>query len=1348
MVWVISSSPGFGQEYEMFSNIRLDPKNPAYLPDEILVKFKDQVVINIDKTDNRLKTNIISIDQALESIECQDIEKVFRTSSREKNPSMTLNHGLVREIPALYNIFRFKLKKGQKISGILSLLKNLPEVEWAEPNYIIYAIDFYPDDLIYQAGAQWHIDSVRAPAAWDLTSSDTNQVIGILDTGVEWDHPDLAANTWTNWDEIPSNDVDDDENGFVDDFKGWDFINEDNDPMDDNGHGTHVAGIAGAVTNNSIGVAGIAWGAQLMAVKMLQSTGNGNAADFAEAIHYAMENGATVINMSVGSYGESYSVKSALEYAYSYSSLVASAGNDFYNLDLAPMFPACYSFVLGVESSDFNNEMAFFTNFDIDGPIESVYPDLYNYEVRAPGLAIYSTFRDDSYHAFSGTSMSAPIVSGNAAMMRSYYPGLSNEKVFVRMIQGADNGIVNIYNNLTFTPIPHLSFTSISVIDTLPGCDQDGIIDAGETIQIAISVRNCGGYADSVWAKLCLGYYEDTTVAEIQDSISLIGDISEYASMNNHASLFKVHIPSYVAHNREIVFKLNSSAANADTIQKNFIINVQNAEELAGVMDTLMTLTPDKLWVINKSFRVGINGILRLMPGTTLEIKKRFVNRGRIEGYGTPDSIINICGPEAIEGGYYEFHYTYFNQTLVTKGDSSVENIKYIGTRLIHCKCFGAGPWYLSVAYHCSFINGGMGQHPDSVMYCNFESNSYGNGYFRPDKYMAYNNFIGQGDFRYEGNIVPQKIGSNNIAVNQVGYFFECPDQQIPPLYYGTTDTVWIDQHIKDFEETQEWCQQADFTPIMTVPTPLAHGMVWKIHINGVNPQEVDLDPVGAERVRFDVYFNRAMDTLYEPKLYFGVRSPYNQHLVSDSASWSPDSLVWTAYYDVQLETGDGMNYLRVQDAKDPEDFDIPVENTKRFGFLIQAAGSQSIPFTAQPGIGRCILTWAEANSVDVLGYNLYRYSSSADTTRLNEGYILLDTSYTDFEVKAGTSYHYLYKVVGTDFNESDFSRVIECTPIPAEEGDANGDSLINVLDISTVTSFISLQNPLPFLHDAADINNDEQIDVLDVVGIVNIILEEKNLFFNKKNDPLIPVGKDTGNEIIIQNSGGMPGDSVTIRVEISNSEPFISFQFDVLLPDSVYYIDNSLELSDRSANHVIMGNMVDDHLLRVISYSPDNSLFIGDSGMIATFRLKIGNITGEFNLVPEDAVIGNQNSQNILTGTQGGILSVHPQGIGYYPMSDQQTNCYLYPNPYSGSFWMHLELDSRAKVSIDLLNAMGGNLSHTCTGLLEAGSYDLKIIDGRDGSLPSAMVFVAVKLNYINSTIQPNQLIFKLIRK
>ena len=209
------------------------------------------------------------------------------------------------------------------------------------------------DDPLYSS--QSNITATNIDDVWDqYTTGDGSQVIAILDTGGDYTHPDLEANTWIN--EAEFNGVegyDDDGNGYVDDIRGWDFINIDNAPLDDNMHGTHVAGIAGAVGNNGIGIAGAAWDVKLMHIKVFQSTGQGNSLTIAEGVEYASTNGATILNMSFGSYAESATLKLALENAYATSILVAAAGNNGVAIGpcglCAPMYPGAYSFILGVE---------------------------------------------------------------------------------------------------------------------------------------------------------------------------------------------------------------------------------------------------------------------------------------------------------------------------------------------------------------------------------------------------------------------------------------------------------------------------------------------------------------------------------------------------------------------------------------------------------------------------------------------------------------------------------------------------------------------------------------------------------------------------------------------------------------------------------------------------------------------------------------------------------------------------------------------------------------------------------------------------------------------------------------
>ena len=228
-------------------------------------------------------------------------------------------------------------------------------------------------------------------------------MIAVIDTGVDYTHPDLAANMWVNTREIPGNGRDDDGNGFVDDIHGVAVVSDSRshsgNPADDHGHGTHVAGIAAASADNDIGGVGIAYNAKIMAIKAFQYSGVGASTDIAEAIYYAVENGADIINMSFGSYSESSLVKDALQVAFGTSVLVADAGNDGRgNLSCPPweipppanMYPAAYNWVLSVMASQQVPTQA--TGWRSPFSNKDCLPnDAHEYELLAPGSAVYST---------------------------------------------------------------------------------------------------------------------------------------------------------------------------------------------------------------------------------------------------------------------------------------------------------------------------------------------------------------------------------------------------------------------------------------------------------------------------------------------------------------------------------------------------------------------------------------------------------------------------------------------------------------------------------------------------------------------------------------------------------------------------------------------------------------------------------------------------------------------------------------------------------------------------------------------------------------------------------------------
>lgn len=297
---------------------------------------------------------------------------------------------------------------------------------------------------------QWALDHIRAHDAWTVEAGDPAVVVAIIDTGIDLDHPELQAQLWVNPGETV-NGIDDDGNGYVDDVLGYDFVNGDQTPDDDNEHGSHVAGIVAAIRNNSIGVAGTA-NVKVMALKVLNFEGTGSYSAIAEAINYAVDNGADVINMSLGGGGYSAAVEAACQYAAANNVVVLAASGNESTSSIS--FPSSLPSCIAVGAVDINNNLADFSNYG------------YGIELVAPGVDIASTVPHSDYASFDGTSMASPYAAGVAALMRSAFPAMSAADVRAWLagtatdqgVPGYDTtfgyGCVDAYNAVTMAGSP------------------------------------------------------------------------------------------------------------------------------------------------------------------------------------------------------------------------------------------------------------------------------------------------------------------------------------------------------------------------------------------------------------------------------------------------------------------------------------------------------------------------------------------------------------------------------------------------------------------------------------------------------------------------------------------------------------------------------------------------------------------------------------------------------------------------------------------------------------------------------------------------------------------------------
>jgi subtilisin family serine protease len=328
------------------------------------------------------------------------------------------------------------------------------EVEYAEPDYIGTGggQPVVPNDLYYSR--QWGLKNdgsfsyspavagadIKMEAAWAIETGDSSVVVAILDSGLKLDHPEFQGRIWNNSAEISGNGNDDDKNGLIDDVNGWDYANGDNNPTDDYGHGTNVAGIAGANGNNSIGYAGVDWNCKLMPLKGLDSNNSGYYSWWASAIYYAVDNGADVINMSMGGTSNSTTLSNAVNYALSHNvSIVACMMNANSN---TVYYPAGFPGVIAVGSTNPNDSRS--TPFFWSNTSGSNYGS--HISVVAPGNYIFglSNQSNTNFNSYwGGTSQATPLVTGLVSLLLARKPGLTPAQLKTIIESTADDKVGN-----------------------------------------------------------------------------------------------------------------------------------------------------------------------------------------------------------------------------------------------------------------------------------------------------------------------------------------------------------------------------------------------------------------------------------------------------------------------------------------------------------------------------------------------------------------------------------------------------------------------------------------------------------------------------------------------------------------------------------------------------------------------------------------------------------------------------------------------------------------------------------------------------------------------------------------
>jgi subtilisin family serine protease len=349
---------------------------------------------------------------------------------------------------------------------VISALQANPLVEYVEPDFVVRAFETTVSDQYFDL--QWGLynygQSIRGTTgiagadirmldAWKISKGGEGCWVAVIDSGVQWNHPDLAANIWENpLEAAGSAGIDDDGNGFVDDYIGWDFYANDNNPDDENGHGTHVAGTAAAVSDNSIGVAGVAQDCRIVPVRFLGPNGSGSTSDAIASLNYAVDLGVRVSNNSWGGGSNSTALYQAIKAAGDDGHVfVAAAGNNKNNTDRRAHYPSSYDLanIISVAATDNRDRLASFSNYGAK-----------TVDLGAPGVDIASTYKDNGYAWMSGTSMAAPHVAGVIALLNQKYPQLTVTELveqilsttrFVSALNGKTltGGVLNAYDALT-----------------------------------------------------------------------------------------------------------------------------------------------------------------------------------------------------------------------------------------------------------------------------------------------------------------------------------------------------------------------------------------------------------------------------------------------------------------------------------------------------------------------------------------------------------------------------------------------------------------------------------------------------------------------------------------------------------------------------------------------------------------------------------------------------------------------------------------------------------------------------------------------------------------------------------
>jgi len=537
-----SALPGGARKYSLPEGIGAEDYRPG------------RIVFKINPSNSRIGKSIQGfsevLDRSLKAIGAMDVVQKFPNAEK---PATELNER-GQKLVDLTTIFECRFDPNIPITDAINALLAEKEVVYAEP-LIIHRMTYTPNDP--NIGLQYHISIINCYNAWDIQKGDTNVVIAIVDSGTDWDHPDLNPNYKFNWAD-PINGSDDDADGFTDNFRGWDLVGAnasnftpDNDPTClGNNHGSHVSGCSSAATDNGTAIAGPGFNCKFIGVKCSDDSGSNSIVAGYEGIVYSADFGAEIINCSWGAAGGGSFGQDIIDYAtFNKDALVvAAAGNNGVQTEF---FPAAYKNVLSVAATNSSDVKASFSNY---GTWISVC---------APGENIYATFYDNTYGYNSGTSMASPVAAGGAALVKSQFPSYNAEQVREQLRVTCDDiysinsaslnyklgkGRINLYNAVTVSS-PAVVMQNYTITDGV-----NDIPEPNDTVDIVIDLKNFLSPTSNLTATLST---TNVTIVTVTQPTANFGVINTLATASNTTQAFRVHIKPTAPQDFLVTFRVD-----------------------------------------------------------------------------------------------------------------------------------------------------------------------------------------------------------------------------------------------------------------------------------------------------------------------------------------------------------------------------------------------------------------------------------------------------------------------------------------------------------------------------------------------------------------------------------------------------------------------------------------------------------------------------------------------------------------------------------------------------------------------------------------------------------------------